>query len=58
MKTREINFILAYPGTCVDIKPNRPNFTVVDFTDMDQFVGADSNDTSNQTYRNCFIFLI
>ena len=49
MKTREINFILAYPGTCVDIKPNRPDFTVVDFTDMDQFVGTDSNDTSNQT---------
>lgn len=29
MKTREINIILAFPGTCMDVTPTESNFTVV-----------------------------
>ena len=29
MEKREINIILAYPGTCVDVQPSDPNFIAV-----------------------------
>ena len=38
MKTKEVNIILAYPGTCVDIRPTGTDFVVCEKFDVDSDV--------------------